>query len=335
MNKTTKVVIGLVLVVLVIWGVSKSSTNKKTSGTQTPIKIGVITVLSGDFASYGEDMRNGIQSAAVPGVEFVFEDDKCEPKDAVGVFQKMTEIDGIKFFIGPGCGSPQEAVSPLVASKNVVAVAPSAASRGLFASSKGGFFNIQYSLEDESKFIAESLYASGIRKVSLIVYGNAFSKAHADSFRKNFKGEIVTATMLQDDNQNILTELTKIRAATPDAIYSPDMSFFFADGLGKMKQLNMTIPVYTTYVAELPAARKLVEGVKYSFPGNLSGDKGATYELSKEAAQLLATLVSECKSDVSCVKEKINSSGQFDEFGANKRPIVLKQIKGGIPVQVH
>ncbi|MFA6432243.1 MAG: ABC transporter substrate-binding protein [Candidatus Paceibacterota bacterium] len=326
MNKHTKIVGGIILIIIVIL-LTYATRGGRSSGA---IKIGVIAPLSGPFASYGEDVKKGIQAGVSDSaVELIFEDEKCEPKDAITAFHKLIDVDKAHFILGPACGSPQEAIVPLLAAAKTVAMVPSAASRGLFVASGGYFFNIQYSLEDESTYVAKIMYERGLHKVALVTYANAFSKTHADSFRANFKGDIVIDTVLLDNNANLLTELAKIKAAKIDAIYAPDIAFFFAGGTDKLRQLSMTMPVFTTYVAELPSVIPLVEGVYYSFPADITETGGAVYNLSKQAAETLVLYVTACRGDSTCVREKLLASGKFDEAGVYKRGMILKQIVKG------
>ncbi len=162
-----------------------------------------------------------------------------------------------------------------------------------------------------------------------MTYGNAFSHTHAASFRQNFKGKIVIDLVLLDDNTNLLSELTKIKAAKIDAIYAPDIAFFFAGASTKLKQLGLNVPVYTTYIAELPAVIPVVEGVNYSFPADISATGGAVFNLSKLAAETLLPLIKECRGDPFCVRGELASSGKFDDAGIYKRGMVLKKISGG------
>ncbi|MEK7185482.1 MAG: penicillin-binding protein activator [Patescibacteria group bacterium] len=337
MNNTTKTVIGIVVLALIVWGIAaltKSKNDAENSTEGQKIKVGLIAPLSGPVADYGEEIRKGAVAGAVEGVELVIEDEKCDPKEAVSAFQKLTDFQDIHFILGPECGSPQEAIVPLLKGKEIISMVSAAASSDLFAQSGGNFFNVQYSLQDESKYVAEKMYELGYRNVALVSYGNAFSQAHTDSFRKSFKGKIIFDTTIIDPASDVSTEVAKIKAAKVDAIYSPDISFFFASGAAKLEQYKVTAPVFSTYVAELPAVRTLVPNVYYSFPGDITGDQGAVYELSKQASAILTGAVVDCDGEYQCVKNKLVSSGLFNENGVYKRSIVLKQIKGGVPVDV-
>ncbi len=334
MSKTSKIVLGIIVIILIIWAISAGS---KKAAINEPIKIGVIAPLSGPFAFYGEEMRRGILAAVGSStqIKLIIEDEKCEPKDAVSVFQKLVNIDKVKFILGPGCGSPQEAIVPLLKEKNIFAMGPMAGSKELYANSGGNFYDAQYSLENESKYVADTLYRLGYKNAAILSYKNAFSETHAKSFLDNYKGHLALASVLLDYNVSSLSELTKIKALKADALYTPDASFFFGGGLEKMRQIGLNIPVYATYSAELPPLIPLTEGVRYSFPEGLGTDVGAVFGLSKDAANTLVPLVVECKEDIDCVKTKLKASGKFDEDGVSNRGMILKQIKGGKPVLVN
>src|SRR3989344_8762822 len=137
MTKTTKIIIGIVIVGLAIWIIVALRNPNETASVSEPIKIGVVAPLTGPVADYGEEIRKGIISAniASSSIQFVFEDDKCDPKEAVSAFKKLTEFEKVQFIIGPACGSPQEAIVPLLKNKSILAVVPVAATTKLYAES--------------------------------------------------------------------------------------------------------------------------------------------------------------------------------------------------------
>ncbi|MBI5126485.1 MAG: penicillin-binding protein activator [Candidatus Taylorbacteria bacterium] len=328
-NKSKKRIV-LTVIILIVLGFSVYNTNQTTQGK---IKIGVIAPLSGFLADYGEEVKKGVLAVQDPNIEFIFEDDKCEPKEAVSAFKKLTEVDKVHYVIGPACGSPQEAIVPLLKNSKNIVVVPSAASRTLYETSGGNFYNMQYALEDESKFIAEQMYARGYKKVVLISYQNAFSKTHYDSFKANYKGTIVHEISYPDNTTDVSSELVKIRKGDYDAIFSTDIAFFFGQGVARLTQLGIKAPIFSQYAVELPAVRELVEGVYYSFPGNIADGQGAVAGLSLQSAELLSKAFKSCGDTYVCVKEYINKDG-FDTTGAKVRELVLKKIERGSPVVV-
>lgn len=304
--------------------------HERTASTE-PIKIGVIAPITGPVADYGEESRDGVRAAVTSGrISVLAEDDACDPKKAVSAFQKLTSFQDVHFIVGPGCGSPQEAIVPLLRGQDIIAIVPSAASDALYDASGGNLFNIQYSLEDESAFIATEMADRNITRVALIRYANAFSAAHAASFIKNFPGQIVVNSTLTDVTTDVSAEVVKIAAAKPDAVYAPDISFFFGNGLVKLRQLGFSGPVWGTYVVELPAVRQLVDGIIYSYPADVDSSR-AVYDLSRQAATLLSGAAMACDGDYACTKDKLVQSGRFDDRGVYRRSLILKKITGGQP----
>ncbi len=298
------------------------------------IRIGVIAPLSGIAADYGAEMKAGIEAAGGTGIEFVYEDDKCDPKDAVAAYRKLVDFDKLSLIIGPACGSPQEAIAPLVKEDDVVVIVPSAASRGLYAGSGGKMYDMQYALESEAEFLAKQMHdVLKYEKVAVISYQNAFSKTLADSFKKAYGEEhVVREAIFTGTETDISSGLLKLKSGEYDAIFSTDISFFFAQGLKKLKDLKIDTPVFSSYAVELPALRPLVEGVAYSFPGDMEENgRGAIYNIAKESVELLVEAARACEGENACIKKAIGDSGMFDENGANVRRLVLKRIKGGAP----
>ncbi len=331
-SSKTKSVIGIVTLIFIILVLAIQN---KPSKTKTAIKVGVIAPLTGVVSAYGEQVKKGVESLGTStDIQFVFEDDQCDAKTAVSVFKKLTEIDNLHYIIGPVCGSPQEAIVPLLKNKDVTVIVPAAASKDLYLSSGKNFYNNQYSLENEAAFLADQIYSRGYKNVAIISYQNEFSKVEHDNFIANFKGKIVDDISYATGVSDIQTELTKIKNGKYDAIFVTDISFYFANGLQKLRNLGIKVPIFSPYPVELPAVRQLVEGVTYSFPANIDDGQGGVFGLSRQSAELFIRVLLSCGDDHPCVKNHLNREG-FDQNGVMQRSIVLKQIKNGQPTTVQ
>ena len=192
------------------------------------IKIGVIAPLTGIAADYGAEIKAGVEDAGGTNVEYVFEDDKCDPKEAVTAYKKLVDLDKIRLIIGPACGSPQEAIAPLLKGADIITIVPSAASGALYGTSGENMYNMQYALETEAAFLAQQLHALGFKKVALVTYQNAFSKVLADSFKRKYDGQIAVEVSFTGTETDISSGLLKLKGGDYDAIFSTDISFFFA-----------------------------------------------------------------------------------------------------------
>ncbi len=335
MKNTTKklsIVASTAILLVIAFVATQSSSQNKGA-----YRVGAILPLSGVAASFGEEVKAGIEASGIPDDKLIIEDDGCDSKKAVSAFLKLAADPEVAYIIGPVCGSPQEAIAPIVKDKDILVFMPAAASTDLFNISGGKMLNVQYSLEKDGAAIAEKIYSDGYRNVATIEYKNSFSEVSANSFKdaylKNSGTKVVHETTLIDTNSDIKTELLKIKASKPDAIVVADVSFFLAGGIKSMKEFGINVPVYAQYPVELPAIRNLVEGVIYSYP-ELVGDKGALLEMGKIAGEIVNKMVAACGGAVECAQAEIKNTGSFDPYGVSNRAVIFKKIDNGVAKRV-
>jgi len=113
MGKKGVWIFGIILVVIIISGIYISNQTED----QGTIKIGVIAPLTGPLAEYGIALVNGIEllnsENSNPNVEYIFEDNKWDSKEAISAFNKLVQIDGVDVVINWGTPT-SEAIAPLV-----------------------------------------------------------------------------------------------------------------------------------------------------------------------------------------------------------------------------
>lgn len=301
---------------------------------QTTTAVGVVVPLTGDFARYGEKIRGGIGQARGANTRYIYEDEGCEPAKAVTAYKKLTSIDGVRFFLGPFCGSPQMALAPLLAAGRQLAVLGSSAPRAVFKASVGRMFSAQHSIEEESTFNAHQLYRLGARQVVIVFSENDFSREHEKAFRRAFQGEVLETLAYSGMDASVLKGLSlQIRKLNPDAIYIPDAFSFMQGILKEFKQNGVgakkVFSVYSFQAEDvLRAVGALGEGVIYSYPA--IGQEDALTYFPRLAAQILDLAVAECPSqDEACVLAALKHQNNFDEFGVLRGALGLKVIEHG------
>ncbi len=330
--KKLGIVIACILVVLVVVVAIARILPAAKSGPHG-LSVGLLLPLTGEAQSYGEDGLKAAQAAVLgTGVALDLEDEKCDANATLSAFQKLTELDHDAIVVGPLCGSPQEALAPVVKDDRVPVILPAAAPDDLFAQSGGAMFNIQYSIEDEGAAVARRMIADGENKVVIIGYQNAFSEGEVAGFTKAYTGTIVDQISFADSNDPVETELAKLKGKDFDAVFSPDSSFLFAKGISMLHRYGLNQQVYSIYPTEGPSARPLAEGVIYSFPGGMTGTQGATYDLTYDAVTKAIALLKTCGNDKACILKTLQSDPSFDGNGTSTRPIIFKQVKNGQPV---
>ena len=200
------------------------------------IKIGSIGPLSGPYAVYGGDCKNGIELAvneinAAGGIngqqlELIAEDDEGAAEKSVSAYKKLVTKDGVKFIFGSLTSGCAIAISPLAQAQKVIQIAPAATAPKL---TEAGNFVFRACYDDPfqgvvgGKFAAENL---GAKKAAVLYdIGNDYSVGLTDNFKASFEangGSIVALESYSTGDKDFNAQLTKIKNANPDVVYLPD-----------------------------------------------------------------------------------------------------------------
>ena len=200
------------------------------------IKFGSIGPLSGPYAVYGGDCKNGIELAvneinAAGGIngqqiELIAEDDEGAAEKSVSAYKKLVTKDGVKFLFGSLTSGCAIAISPLAQAQKVIQIAPAATAPKL---TEAGNYVFRACYDDPfqgvvgGKFAATNLNA----KKAAILYdiGNDYSVGLTDNFKASFEangGSIVALESYSTGDKDFNAQLTKIKNANPDVVYLPD-----------------------------------------------------------------------------------------------------------------
>ncbi len=115
--KNKKIIIGvLVLILIIVGAVSYGNSNKSVGNNK--IKVGVVLPLSGQYAVFGDSVKNSMEMSLkdLPNkenVELVFEDDQFDAKKALSAYNKLQSIDNVDIVVA--LSSPSlEAIKPVI-----------------------------------------------------------------------------------------------------------------------------------------------------------------------------------------------------------------------------
>lgn len=233
------------------------------------IKIGFMGPLTGDAASYGQSIRKGVdlafEEANLDNVEIIYEDSECDGKKAVTAINKLINVDGVQAIVGEVCSGATLAAAPIAESKGVVLISASSTSPKL--SDSGDYvFRVVPSDALQGAFAANLLYQRGHRKIA-VLYGNEeYGVGFKDVLERTFPGEVVASEAFERSSTDLRAQVTKIKAARPDAIFiisnSPDSS---VAAIKQIKELGVgTAKLYGSEglkgpeVAELRQAENII-----------------------------------------------------------------------------
>ena len=217
MNKKNWIWIAIAIVVIV-GGVLLFINKEKNVNDK--IKVGVVLPLSGDFASYGNDCKQGIEYAFSNDedtYELYFEDSKGEPKTSVNIFNKLTDLNKVDFIIGDMFSNTTLSMSKLANSKKVLLISPTASS---FEIPKEGIYSLSIFPSDtyEASLIAE--YAtSNFEKVAVLYEKVAAAEAMQNAFVSTFSKPVDFVEGFDSKTLDSKNILSKVKNSNAEAIY--------------------------------------------------------------------------------------------------------------------
>ncbi|WP_029617797.1 ABC transporter substrate-binding protein [Pseudorhizobium marinum] len=212
-----------------------------------PVKIGMITTLSGGGAGLGIDTRDGfmlaIKQADNSEIEVITEDDGQKPELAVQIADKMIQSDQVDILTG------------IVWSNLLMAVAPSAVAQGKFYVSTNAapaalagancnplYFNAAYQNDNLHEAMGE--YANkDYKKIFIMAPNYPAGKDSLTGFKRYYKGELASEVYTQVGQTDYAAEIAQIRASGADAVFA-----FLPGGMGiafmkQYAQSGVEIPV--------------------------------------------------------------------------------------------
>jgi branched-chain amino acid transport system substrate-binding protein len=251
-----------------------------------PVKIGVITTLSGGGAGLGVDTRDALvlafKKSGNTDVELVIEDDAQKPELAVQIAEKMIQSDKVDLMTGIIWSNLAMAVVPNTVAQDVIYLSPNAGPSALAgANCNKNYFNVAY--QNDNFHEAMGQYANQDYKKTFILAPNyPAGKDSLTGFKRYYKGELAGELYTQVGQTDYAAEIAQIRAAGADSVF-----FFLPGGMGiafmkQYAQSGVGLPVlgpgFSFSQDVLPAVGDAALGVKNS----ASWSKDLDNEANKE-----------------------------------------------------
>ena len=203
------------------------------------LEVAVIAPFSGDYASLGSSVRNGVILAAeawnasggVLGteVQLVLEDSQCDYVEGRAAAQAALD-EGVSFIIGAVCSDASEGVAQVASAAGVLQISSASVDPGLTLDAddevRPTVFRVP--VTDPDQGVAAAAFARdvlGAERVAIMYadgspYGSSLSVAFRDAFEAA-GGEIVALEAYDQDAESFFENLDPVRAADPDLLYLP------------------------------------------------------------------------------------------------------------------
>jgi branched-chain amino acid transport system substrate-binding protein len=246
------------------------------SAQQKAVKIGFISTFSGPTAVIGNDMRNsfelsldhlGRKMAGLP-VEVIYEDDQQKPETGKQKTDKLIESDKVDFIVGYIWSNVLLAsLKSAVDAKTFLITSNAGPSQLAGELCSPYVFSTSWQNDQTPQAMGLYMNQKGVKTVFLIGPNYAAGKDMLAGVASTFKGQVVGQELTKwPDQLDFSAELSKARAAKPDAIF---VFYPGAAGVQFLTQyaqagLKGQIPLYTAFTIDelsLPRQKDLALGV--------------------------------------------------------------------------
>lgn len=242
-----------------------------TSGdSDKTYKIGLLAALSGPATQTGQHQRDGAQSAvnainAAGGVngrdlELVVKDDGGNPNSAVSGFNDLIRDEELLGIFGSTYGSATLAFKPLLDRTKIPVIAPNTTHEVTNPPSEWLFRDI-ISAEIEVQAAIDAAKKAGIKKIAVLHTTDAYGSQGAKLIKEGDL-EVVGSEEMPTDATDVTTQLAKLRAGNPEALFLWATTPSTGIAIKNAGQLGMNLPI--------------VSGVASPTLGNLTAAAGSS-----------------------------------------------------------
>jgi branched-chain amino acid transport system substrate-binding protein len=239
------------------------------------LKIGFVTTLTTGMGYIGEDMRRAIDVAVdhiggrIAGreVEVIVEDDGLKPEIGKQKTEKLVQKDKVDIVTGYIWSHVLLASYKTVVDSGLFLISANAGPSQLAGSlCHENFFSTSWQNDQTPMAMGEVLNQRGVKSLYVMAPNYAAGKDMVGGVERTYKGSIVAKDLTQfPDQLDFSAELSKVRAAKPDALFA-----FYPGGHGtqffkqfQQSGLQGTVPLYTAFTvdgANLPVLKDQAVG---------------------------------------------------------------------------
>jgi branched-chain amino acid transport system substrate-binding protein len=201
-----------------------------------PVKIGLLSTLSGPGAGLGVDIRDGFQLAVkLAGnklggrpAEIIIADDQGSPDVGRQTADRLIKRDKVDFMTGVVFSNVMLAVgAPTFASKTFYVSANAGPSQYAGEQCNPYFFSASWQNDNLHEAVGQVVQEKGFKRVAVIAPNYPAGKDAISGFKRYYKGEIASETLPALNQLNFGTEISQLRASKADAVY-----IFLPGGMG-------------------------------------------------------------------------------------------------------
>jgi branched-chain amino acid transport system substrate-binding protein len=227
--------------------------SSSTGSTGNTAKIGVLAMLTGGGAAYGEAIRQGLElardeinSQGKVKIELVIEDTKGDKNQAINATNKLIHKDNVVGIIGPTISGEMFAVGPIVNQAGVPIMGTSTTAEGITEMGENIFRNALPESLAIPQAVKKAVNKYNLKKVAVMYSSNNdWAVSGFKTFEQSLKAngvEILAVETFADKDTDYSAQLTKIKALNPDAVIVSSLYQEAALILKKAREIGITVP---------------------------------------------------------------------------------------------
>jgi len=274
MSKTTKIIIGIIVVIVVIGGIWYGTTREPKE--EEIIKIGAILPLSGPVSIFGNWIREGIDLALEDindsRINIMYEDSKLDAKEGISAFNKLVDIDKAKIIIS-AMSSVSVPLMPLAKEKEILLFLQDVTYPDITV---GNPLVLRHFIQSdrEASILAEyTLDELKIKKVGILYVNDEAGVGAKEAFKRIFEekgGEVLILESYGTRDTDMKTQILKIKNENTEGIYLFGNGPSWAQTLKQIKELGFEGKILTNTAMFIKNFREIAgdaaEGVYFTYP---------------------------------------------------------------------
>jgi branched-chain amino acid transport system substrate-binding protein len=376
MNK--KLVIGVVIIAIIIIGGLVYFANPSNSGLfalskTNEIVIGSIQPLTGNGASFGQNVKAAMliaeeeinSNGGINGknLRIIFEDGQCNAQAATTSIKKLIEVDGVTTIIGGTCSSETLAIAPIAEKAKVLVISNGASIPSL--SDAGEYIFRDYPSDNtQGRIAAEYSYnILNARKAAILYWQSDWPMEIKKVFKNSFEnlgGKVLLEESFTTGSMDMKTQLIKINESDADVIYFLGMTPESIIGLKQAEEIGLKQKIiggdpwdnkeFWESIKDLSEGKIFVSSKPTQNTDFVSKMEKANAQnipstaQAYDAVKIISNALSKCNTNTECQKDFLYNmppyqgvSGviEFDSKGDLKHPnFSVKIVKNGIMEEV-
>ncbi len=225
--------------------------------TELPFVIGVMDDLTGPARTYG---NVAIQSKLLAVAEInstggingrplklIIEDEKCNARDSITAYTKLTEVNGVKIILGTSCSGAMLGAAPLAELDGVIMFSSGATNPQI---AEAGDFIFRTAINDILVGVdtGNTIWSDGIRQIATITEETPYAEGVRQETASRFEalgGTIVAEERYASKEVDFRAAITRMLEKTPGAIHLAAQGEFAGGAILKqLRELGWDGPIY-------------------------------------------------------------------------------------------